>query len=247
MAPSLRNITVLLLQARDEPKIIRGEQTCFVERCGIEEEQLRTVSVHREGISRAALDDADALMIGGASTYNAHGDYPWMEALLDVCRAAAERGLPTFGSCWGHQILARAFGGTVAHDKGASELGGQRIYLTEAGRRDELTSTLPPEFTANTGHHDRVTALPPEAVEMAFSDSQRHQAFRMKGRPVYGTQFHSELSGDRERERLIAYRDYYRDEIGSEEAFTHILASLTNQSPADDLLRTFLERFVLLC
>ena len=43
----------------------------------------------------------------------------------------------------------------------------------------------------------RHTFAAPDGVELAISDTQPHQAFRMAGKPMYGTQFHSELDARR--------------------------------------------------
>ncbi|QXD17138.1 type 1 glutamine amidotransferase [Rhodocaloribacter litoris] len=235
---------VLLIQARGTADIERQEQECFLERCRLRPEQLVTANVVRDRLHEGLLDGVHAVMIGGAGEFSATQDYPWMDDLLALCRLLRARGFPTFGSCWGHQILARAYGGTVIHDHARAELGCHPVMLTEAGRRDPLFRTFPPAFRANMGHHDRVSVLPEGAVELAYSATQPNQAFRMEDLPIYGTQFHSELDARRERERLIRYRAYYLNEMPDEAAFQHVLDSLAETTEVDHLLHDFLTTFV---
>lgn len=245
MNPSSRGmerIRVLLLQARNTPDMEQQEQECFLERCQIRTDQLATVNVTREPLRRGLLGDVHALLIGGAGEYSAYASYPWMDALLGFVRSAAQRGLPTFGSCWGHQILARAFGGTVVHDSKRAELGCRAVRLTDAGQSDPLFQRFPDRFRANMGHHDRVIDLPPGAVELARND-QPYQAFRLADAPVYGTQFHSELDATRERERLIVYREYYREDLPDENGFQRVIDNLADTTEVDRLLHDFLHAF----
>lgn len=237
--PSLDHIRVLLIQARNTADMERQEQRCFVERTELRPDQFASVNVAREPLIPDHLDDTDCVMVGGAGEYSAMDDPAWMPGLLDFLQRAADRSIPTFGSCWGHQVLARAFGGTVIHDKERAELGCGTVHLTEAGTMDPLFSPFPSTFKANMGHHDRVAELPPGAVELARND-QPNQAFRLPDVPVYGTQFHSELDADSERERLIAYRDYYREDMPDEEQFQAVLDALAETTDVDHLLRDFL-------
>lgn len=241
--PATAGLRVRLLQARNTAAMERQEQRCFLDRCRLAPEQLSCTSVLREPLTAALLDDMDALMIGGAGEYSAHHDPPWMPGLLALIRTAAERHVPTFGSCWGHQVIARAFGGTVVHDRGKAELGCHPVQLTDAGRNDAFLRRFPSSFDTNMGHHDRVAELPPNAVELAFNSSQRNQAFRLTDAPVYGTQFHSELDAAAERERLIAYRDFYRDDMPDEAQFQAVLDSLAETTEVDHLLHDFLVHF----
>ncbi len=240
--PALSTVRVILLQARAEPYIQQQEVDCFADRSGILADQITTISVLTDPLGASLLDDCDALMIGGAGAYDAWRDYDWMPALLELSRESTRRKVPTFGSCWGHQILARALGGEVQHDGAKAEMGTCYVDLTDAGVSDELMGTLPRRFYANQGHHDRVTVLPPGAVELAVSDTQPHQAFRMGDAPVFGTQFHPELDAASERERLIFYRNHY-PEGGDDAAFAAKLESLHDTTHADDLLRTFLKLY----
>ncbi len=239
----LSEIRVLLIQARNTLTMEQQEQQCFVERCRIRLNQFVPVNLTHTALSLDTLDDIDAMMIGGSGEYSARKDYPWMQDLLDLCRAAYDRQLPVFGSCWGHQVLARAFGGTVINDSERAEFGCGDIELTQAGQEDLLLCDFPIRFKANLGHHDRVTVLPPGAVELAFNESQRNQAFRI-GETIYGTQFHSELDARRERERLEAYWHLYEKELGSDEAFQRVLDSLADTTDADHLLYDFLVKLV---
>ena len=241
---ALSSVRVALIQARNTAEMEAQEQQCFAERCRLRPDQLVCVNLARVPFpAEDLLGSVDALMIGGAGEYSAMDDPDWMAGLLALSREAVERKLPTFGSCWGHQILARALGGTLTFDPERAELGCCTIELTEAARRDALFGSYPARFKVNAGHHDRVTELPSGAVELAFNDSQRFQAFRVKGAPVYGTQFHTELSAERERERLLAYRDYYRGDLPDEDDFQRVLDGLVDTSAADGLLHDFLRHF----
>ncbi len=245
MKTRLADLSVVLLQARDEPWIEAQEVGCFAERARLAPAQIRPISVLHAHFSPALLEGADAIFIGGSGAYSVGHDYPWMAGLLAFVRLIVERGVPLFGSCWGHQLIARALGGTVVHDPARAELGCFAVELNAAGRADPLFAGFPTRFRANQGHHDRVALLPPGTTSLAHSDSQPHQAFRVDGRPVYGTQFHSELDAERERERLVAYRAHY-PEAGDEAAFQQIIHGLADTTEVDGLLHHFLLRYTLL-
>lgn len=237
--PALSDLRILLLQARDTEDIRLQEEACFREHCRVRDDQILAVKVQSEPLEADMLNHADVVMIGGAGEYSATGSYPWMPALLDLIRQIADRGMPAFGSCWGHQVIARALGGRVVHDSDLAEIGCGPMMLTEAGRKDPVFGKFPARFLANMGHHDRVSTLPPDAVELAVSETQGNQAFRMGGLPIYGTQFHSELDAQRMRKRFDKYRGNY-PELTDEETFQTLKASLADTTEVDRLLHDFL-------
>jgi len=211
-------------------------------RIGLRRDQLVSSNVLREMPSVEMLEGVDAVLIGGAGAYSVTQTFPWTAALIALCHTCAERELPLFGSCWGHQFVARAFGGRVEHDPERSELGTHSVALTAAGQRDELFGDLPDVFDTQMGHHDRVVELPPAGVELASSRTAPFQAIRIGTLPIYGTQFHSELDATRLRSRMLAYRAYY-PELEAEEDFRRVFDAVRQTPAADALLRTFLERF----
>ena len=237
--PALSDLRILLLQARDTEDIRLQEQACFREHCRVGDDQILAVKVQSEPLEADRLDHADAVMIGGAGEYSATGSYPWMPALLDLVRQMADRSMPVFGSCWGHQVIARALGGCVVHDSDLAEIGCGPMTLTGAGKKDPVFGKLPERFLANMGHHDRVSALPPGAMELAVSETQGNQAFRMGDLPIYGTQFHSELDARRMRERFEKYRGNY-PELDNEATFQALQATLSDTMAVDRLLHDFL-------
>lgn len=241
---SLANVRALLVQVRNTTDIELQEQQCFLDRTRLQPPQLDSVNLAHSALSLNLFSDYDVLFIGGAGEYSAVEDYEWMPTLLSLVREAEARSFPVFGSCWGHQIIARALGGRVIHDLSLAELGCLPVYLTEEGTRDKLFASFPEQFSANMGHHDRVSLLPERAVELARGSAQPNEAFRVKDKPIYGTQFHSELNAERERERLIRYRPYYRDEMPDEDVFAQVVNSLQETTQVDHLMYDFLLKFV---
>lgn len=236
-------LRIRLVQIRERADVLAEERASFATRCGLAPEQIVTTNALREPLTADVLDGADAFFIGGAGAYSATLTYDWTESLVALCRAAADRAVPTFGACWGHQFLARAFGGTVVHDPTRAEMGTHTIHVTEAGRADPLFAGVPDAFDAQMGHHDRVSVLPPGGIELARNAVAPFQAFRLGDAPVYGAQFHPELDAEAERSRLVAYRAHY-PEGGGDAEFETLLASLRPTPHADGLLRRFLDLYV---
>lgn len=239
MAPSLDRVRVRLVQIRERPDVLAEEVGSFYSRTGLPQGQIATTNAIHAPLTTDLLDDVDAVMIGGAGAYSVTQTYAWTESLIDLCHACADRELPLFGSCWGHQLIGRAFGGQVINDPQRSEMGTHTVELTDAGRRDPLFSSLPERFGAQMGHQDRVATLPQGAIELARNDRAPYQAFRLADLPIYGTQFHSELDAETERQRIVAYRSHY-PEMADADRFQAVLDSLYETPDADDLLRRFL-------
>ncbi len=241
---SARSLRILLIQARTAPRMVEQEQVCFSERCRLPRDRFRVLNVAKgEPPSPDHLTDVDAVIIGGAGAYSATDDYDWTPDLLDFVRRIVDREMPLFGSCWGHQVIVRALGGRVVYDPEHSELGCGDVELTEAGLTDPLFHRFPPHFRANMGHHDRVVELPSAATELAKNELP-YQAFRLEGLPIYGTQFHSELDAERERERILVYRKHYRDALPDEETVQYVLNDLADTTEVDHLLYDFLTTYV---
>lgn len=239
MAPDYDALRIRLVQIRSRPAVIAEEQASFQARTRLRADRFAVTNVLSDPIGADLSDGVDAVLIGGAGAYSVVDTFPWTDGLAGLCHACADRGVPLFGSCWGHQFVAWAFGGTVVHDPERAELGTHAVRLTEAGRADPLFSTLPEAFGAQMGHHDRVAALPPGAVELADNNVAPFQAFRLGGAPIYGTQFHTELDEATERSRLLAYRAHY-PEMADDDVFQATLDGLHPTPEADDLLRRFL-------
>jgi GMP synthase (glutamine-hydrolysing) len=232
-------LRVLLLQVRDQPAARHHEELCFVERLGLRAEQLVCVNVLEEAVPDwAAVAAADLVLLGGAGSHSAYRDYPFTAPLSTLVQRLVEEGRPFFGSCFGHQFLARALGGTVVHDPERSEVGTFEVKLSEAGRADPLFAGLPSRFLANLGHNDQVAELPPNLVCLASSELCRHQVVRVPGRPVYATQFHCELSIGAMYERLMMYRTGY---LRDDEEIDQVVARFRPTDEADGLLRRFVE------
>jgi GMP synthase (glutamine-hydrolysing) len=117
----------------------------------------------------------------------------WSERSAAWLREAAHAGLPMFGICYGHQLIAHALGGEVGWNPVGREIGTVKIErLAEAGG-DPLFDGLPASFDAHATHMQSVVRLPDGAVRLARSDKDGCHAYRW-GRSAWGVQFHPEFS-----------------------------------------------------
>ena len=235
------SLRLVLLQVRNDLVPLKQEQSCVIERCRVARRQIDFVNlVDEPQIRWRHVEHAHAVIIGGAGAYSVTREHPFTAPLKEVVQRLIDEERPVFGSCWGHQFLADMGGGSVIEDRERSEVGSYPIELTDEGRRDPLFAEFPDRFHVQLGHNDRVSKLGPGWVDLATSEVCPNQLIRLEGRPVYGTQFHSEMDEERLRERVLIYlEDYVADEAEHEK----ILRGLRPSLESDRILERFLELY----
>jgi GMP synthase (glutamine-hydrolysing) len=152
---------------------------------------VRVIEAHAGAPLPARAAGVDAIVATG-SPRSVTERAPWMRAAGAWLGEQAARGVPVLGVCFGHQLLADAFGGAVRRSPRGREIGTVRCALTPAGREDPLFAGLPGAFEVQATHEDEVARLPPGAELLATNGWSRVQAFRL-GPRVRAVQFHPEL------------------------------------------------------
>ena len=131
-------------------------------------------------------EDCDAYLVTGAAR-GAYDDLPWIDALGAFLRAARGRA-PLVGICFGHQLMAQAFGGRVIASPKGWGLGEQTygILQREPWMDDVATIRLP------ATHQDQVVEPPPGADIVAGSDFTPIGALAWRDHPSISLQLHPE-------------------------------------------------------
>lgn len=140
-----------------------------------------------------ALSKATHLIITGSSDSVACGNLPsWYESAAAVIRAAVTTGMPTLGVCFGHQLLARIYGGEASVQPAKEpEVGWNEVRVC---KDDPVLGAAGTTFSVFNLHFDEVVSLPKKAIHVAQSDRCRIHGFRLSGVPVWGIQSHPEIT-----------------------------------------------------
>ncbi|MCP5101712.1 MAG: type 1 glutamine amidotransferase, partial [Chloroflexi bacterium] len=158
----------------------------------------------------ATVQQFDALMIGGSGDYYvSKQNLPNFDDVLALLRDVVAVGHPTFASCFGFQLIVQALGGDVVYAPEHTEVGTFPVKLTADGAADELFGYLPQTFQAQLGRKDRAITLPDSVLHLAGSENAPFQAFRVPGKPIWGTQFHPELTKSLNLGRFRRYMEGY--------------------------------------
>ena len=117
---------------------------------GLEADETVVANVERGDALPPRDGLAGVIVSGSAAMVTDRAD--WSERSADWLRDAAHEGLPLFGICYGHQLLAHALGGEVAYNPAGRESGTVHIDLRPPAQDDPLFSALPLKFTAHAPH-----------------------------------------------------------------------------------------------
>ena len=91
------------------------------------------------------------------------------------------------------------------------------------------------------GHEDCVSDLPTDAVLLASSDTVVNQAFRVRDKPIYCTQFHPELNCQSFLERIRFYSEYIERISGL--TFQQFADTCYNTPETELILQRFITTF----
>ena len=131
------------------------------------------------------------MVFGADAQVDQEDAHPWLRPEKALMRELIDRGTPVLGVCFGSQLLAEAAGAEV-RASAQPEVGWYEAELTSDGRADPLLGFLPERFET-LQYHSYEWLLPSGAVALA-SSAVCLQAFRLRDRPVWGVQFHPEVT-----------------------------------------------------
>lgn len=179
-------------------------------------------------------EDCEAYVVTGSAA-DAFDDASWIQALKAFLFRARGRA-PLVGICFGHQVMAEAFGGRVARaDKGWGI--GLHAYAVTQHRPwmdDEAEA-----FTLAASHRDQVVQPPPSAVVVAGSYFCPIAAIEYADFPAISFQAHPEFEPEFARALINLKKDV---------SYTRWQADLALQSlelPNDNLrVRRWIRRFL---
>ncbi|MDZ7689492.1 MAG: GMP synthase subunit A [Halobacteriales archaeon] len=126
------------------------------------------------------LPEADGVVLSGGPSIEGAGN----------SAEYLERDVPVLGICLGHQIIAEYFGGEV----GAGEYGGYADVEVEILDDTGVLAGLGDKVSTWASHADEVKEVPDGFVRTARSDVCEVEAMRHESRPIYGVQWHPEVS-----------------------------------------------------
>lgn len=107
--------------------------------------------------------------------------------------------LPMLGICLGHQVMAQAYGGGVKTGKA----GGYASIEIEILEEDDILKGLAPKTNVWASHADEVSVLPPDFLRLARSSICEIEAMKHMKKPLYGVQWHPEVSHTEKGNQLL--------------------------------------------
>lgn len=171
---------------------------------GLRADQATVVNVEAGDPLPGHAGYAGVLITGSGAMVTDRHD--WSERTADWLRDGLDAGLPVFGICYGHQLIAHALGGEVGDNPSGREMGTVPVDLHPEAAQDILFATLPARFSAQVTHLQTVLRPPADAAVLARSEQDACQAFRWRDH-AWGVQFHPEFSATHMRGYVHARRD----------------------------------------
>jgi len=171
----------------------------------------------REGDMPASADECDGWLITGSAA-GVYDPDPWIGALKTFITALAGRA-PMVGICFGHQLMAEAFGGQVVKSPKGWGIGLHRYDIAKPA--SFMDSVAP--ITLPVSHQDQVVAIGPGAETLGGNDFTPFGIIAYPDRGAISIQAHPEFDPAYARALIVARRGKRYDELLADTA----LASLT--------------------
>jgi GMP synthase (glutamine-hydrolysing) len=114
------------------------------------------------------------------------------KAIIFNCALILQANVPVLGICLGHQILAMLFGGKI---QSFSQMTKKDEKIQFLDYNEPLFKGLKSFEYMRESHHDCIVSVPPNFKLLATSASCQIEAIKHDELPIYGVQFHPEVSG----------------------------------------------------
>lgn len=140
-----------------------------------------------ENIFPQSLGRYHGLLLTG-SPASVHDDYDWISRLTDLTRQADLQNKRIVASCFGHQLVAKTFGGEVGFNENGWLIGNYKLSIL---KQFEWMQTLASETGLFHFNQERVTRLPEAAISFASTEAYPDYAYTL-GDNILSVQGHPE-------------------------------------------------------
>lgn len=135
----------------------------------------------------------DGAVLSGSKT-RIDESAPWIDREIKAIRELYALKIPTFGICYGEQLIAKALGG--ADFTGTARQPEHGWAEMEVKTDSPLLKGLPDRFFSFQFHSDEVRKLPANFRLTATNGACAVQAYDVLDAPIWGVQFHPERGLD---------------------------------------------------
>ncbi|MGL1934522.1 MAG: glutamine amidotransferase [Fibrobacterales bacterium] len=181
-----------------------GDFDCWIQRALGSCAEVTVVDIEA-GDKLPAPEFCDRVIISGSQN-RVTDNLPWHLELEQWITQAVELEVSILGIGLGHQLIARALGGSVGEHTQGIEVGTVEIAVDQTNAaQDPLFGGFSGSFTGHTSHRQSITRLPPHAVSLASSHFENNQAVRYAA-SVWGVQFHPEFTTEIIEEYIVQQR-----------------------------------------
>jgi GMP synthase (glutamine-hydrolysing) len=177
------------------------------------------------------------LILGGSGDFDfdggrAHddqsrvGSYMLLKQLEPLFTYVFETDFPTFGICFGHQLLGAFAGAEVRHDPVQRKSRSHEVQVV-TDSDSALLANVPKSFYAHYGHKDSLDRVPERAHLLVCGGEECRVSALQYSPVIYTTQFHPELTVDDMRKRVNLLPGYLPEGVAVDEVFTNDRVSNT--------------------
>jgi GMP synthase (glutamine-hydrolysing) len=115
-----------------------------------------------------------------------------------------ELGIPVLGICYGMQLMCQALGGKVQNHP-VREFGRAQLAVSTSNKdTNDLFAGIPSTTQVWMSHGDQVDTVSGDFVPLAQTNSCPYAAVKHRTRPLYGVQFHPEVTHTPDGKAILA-------------------------------------------
>jgi len=180
--------TLLVLDCTEEPSsgivFVNAIKRCAPDQLQIDVHRLAK-QYSRRWLEGAKNQEYQGIVISGSAA-GVHDQKDWVDSLMEDLQTITT--IPTFGICFGHQLLAQVWGGQVTAKSFETKVKGIRRVSQYTSPWQQQANTVEALFS----HRDQVVKAPANWEVIASSDYCEIQALQATTMPIWTVQWHPE-------------------------------------------------------